>query len=330
MPVERGPKWTASLAAALPGALAGALAGALVGAAAMFFLSGPLVRSALLARPEIAAEAMQKLQDRDLARVVSANRAALETPYAGAWAGAKDGDVVLVEFFDYACPYCRRTNGDIDRLLREDSRLKLVWRELPVLGPDSEAAAIASLAAARAGRFRLFHDALFAAGRPTPPALGEPTRRGRGDFPQLPACPRDRSHRHPDPRDRRPGAAGRGRLRHAEGSDHRGARGGPEPVTVILSRLVRSGFVEALSSSSSAREKMGFDRLSPNGVSSSIGQNLGAQAPSFAPLNPCATTYHSDEPLRLAGGLACLTEAKRRLSSATRSWSAPPASTLAT
>ena len=48
------------------------------------------------------------------------------------------------------------------------------------------------------------------------------------------------------------------------------------------------------------------------------------------PLNPCATTYHSDEPLRLAGGLACLTVAKRRLSSATRSVSAPPASTLAT
>jgi protein-disulfide isomerase len=165
MPVERGPRpgWTALLAAALTGALAGA--------AAMFFLAGPLVHSVLLSRPEIVAEAMQKLQDRELARVVSANRAALETPYAGAWAGARNGDVVLVEFFDYACPYCRRTNGDIDRLLREDGRLKLVWRELPVLGPDSEAAAIASLAAARAGRFRPFHDALFAAGRPTPPAL---------------------------------------------------------------------------------------------------------------------------------------------------------------
>jgi protein-disulfide isomerase len=165
MRIDRGPRsaWTALLAAALTGALAGA--------GAMFFLSGPLVRSALLSRPEIVAEAMQKLQDRELAHAVIANRAALETPYAGAWAGAKDGDVVLVEFFDYACPYCRRTNADIDRLLREDGRLKLVWRELPVLGPDSEAAAIASLGAARAGRYRAFHDALFAAGRPTPPAL---------------------------------------------------------------------------------------------------------------------------------------------------------------
>src|SRR3546814_16222402 len=48
------------------------------------------------------------------------------------------------------------------------------------------------------------------------------------------------------------------------------------------------------------------------------------------PLNPCAITHHSDDSLRLAGGLACLTAVKLRLSSATRSLSAPPASTLAT
>ena len=95
------------------------------------------------------------------------HRAALETPFHGAWAGAANGDVVLVEFFDYACPYCRLTNGDVDRLLREDPRLKVVWRELPVLGPDSEAAAQVSLAAARQGRFRPFHDRMFALGRPT-------------------------------------------------------------------------------------------------------------------------------------------------------------------
>ena len=94
-----------------------------------------------------------------------------------AWAGAADGDVVLVEFFDYACPYCRATNGDVDRLLREDPRLKVVWRELPVLGPDSEAAARVSLAAARQGRFRQFHERMFALGRPTEAVVAAAARR---------------------------------------------------------------------------------------------------------------------------------------------------------
>lgn len=153
--------------------IAASLIGAAIGAAAMLIWSGPLVRSALVGNPEIIDQAIQRLQERDVARMVSANRAALETPFAGAWAGAKDGNVVMVEFFDYACPYCRRTNADVDRVLREDPKLKLVWREYPVLGPDSEAASFASLAAAASGRYRPFHDALFAAGRPTPRALAD-------------------------------------------------------------------------------------------------------------------------------------------------------------
>ena len=53
---------------------------------------------------------MERLQQRDARAAVGQHRAALETPYHGAWAGAADGDVVLVEFFDYACGYCRASN----------------------------------------------------------------------------------------------------------------------------------------------------------------------------------------------------------------------------
>jgi protein-disulfide isomerase len=80
---------------------------------------------------------------------------------------------VLVEFFDYACGYCRASNPHVDRLLREDPRLRVVWREFPVLGPASEQAAIASLAAAKAGRYRRFYDSLFAAGRPSEQTIAE-------------------------------------------------------------------------------------------------------------------------------------------------------------
>jgi len=168
-------------------ALAAGLIGALVGGGAVAYGSRQSVRDYLLENPEVLPEAMDRLRERQAARVVSLNRAALETPFAGAWAGAKDGDVVLVEFFDYACGYCRKSNPDVERLLREDPKLKVVWREWPVLGPDSEAASRISLAAAQAGRFKPFHDRLFAAGRPTPDAVEE-TRSALGLGADLPAA----------------------------------------------------------------------------------------------------------------------------------------------
>ena len=147
--------------------LIGGLVGALLGAGAVALSSPYLIRSYLMQNPEILPEAMDQLREREMAGVVDQHRAALETPFHGAWDGAADGDVVLVEFFDYACGYCRASNPDVDRLLREDPRLKVVWREYPVLGPDSEQAALLSLAAAKAGRYRPFYDRLFATARPT-------------------------------------------------------------------------------------------------------------------------------------------------------------------
>jgi protein-disulfide isomerase len=66
-----------------------------------------------------------------------------------------------------------------------------VWREWPVLGPDSEAAARVSLAAAQAGRFKPFHDRLFAAGRPTPEAVAQ-ARAALGIGAELPGEATDR------------------------------------------------------------------------------------------------------------------------------------------
>ena len=147
------------------------LVGVAIGAGAMLAANGYFIRSYLLEHPEILPEAMERLQAREMASAVAQHRSALETPFHSAWAGAADADVVLVEFFDYACGFCRAANPDVERLLREDPRLKVVWRELPVLGPNSEQAAVASLAAAKAGRFRAFHERLFATARPTPAAV---------------------------------------------------------------------------------------------------------------------------------------------------------------
>lgn len=132
-----------------------------------------IVREYILSHPEILPEAMSRLEARESKRVVDENRARLEKPFAGAWEGASDADVTLVEFFDYACGYCRASLPDIDRLLSEDKKLKVVYRELPILGPQSLDAALASLAVAQQANYATFHRALYKAGRLTPQVIAD-------------------------------------------------------------------------------------------------------------------------------------------------------------
>ncbi|MBZ6377543.1 hypothetical protein B5C34_04390 [Pacificimonas flava] len=124
--------------------------------------TGEAVRAYLLAHPEVIPEAMDVLRGRQATQMIEANRTVIETPYESAWAGNADGDVTLVEFFDFNCPYCRRSHETVKSLLQDDPDLKIVWRQLPVLGPDSERAAYAAILAAEQGKYTAFHDALFA------------------------------------------------------------------------------------------------------------------------------------------------------------------------
>lgn len=125
-----------------------------------------IVHDYILNNPQIIPQAMEKLQADRVAATINDQRGAIETPFSGAWAGAADGDVTMVVFTDYACTFCRASVADIDRLLREDRRLKVVFRELPILSADSEAAARLALSAARSGRYMSVHRALFASGSP--------------------------------------------------------------------------------------------------------------------------------------------------------------------
>ena len=170
-------------------AVAGGILGSVLTAAALFFalpnvLSSRIVRQGLLADPKILPDAVDALRDAQYIPVLSANRAALETPFASSWKGAAKPQVTLVEFFDYACPYCKASNPHIDQLVREDPGLRVVYRELPILGPDSVTAARVSLAASKAGRFSQFHDALWAAGRPAPQTIA--TAAGAANVPATP------------------------------------------------------------------------------------------------------------------------------------------------
>ena len=161
---------------ALVPAIAGGVVGALLTAALLLFaapqfVGSRIVRQGLLADPQILVDTADALRDRQYEPTLAAQRAALETPFASSWKGSAKPDVVLVEFFDYACPYCKASNPFVEQLIKEDKGLRVVYRELPILGPQSVAAARLSLAASKAGKFREFHDALWAAGRPGPETL---------------------------------------------------------------------------------------------------------------------------------------------------------------
>lgn len=135
-------------------------------------LIGPrLVRTALVNDPDILVAGSDALHAKQNREAVEGIRAALETPFSSSWKGASKPEVVMTYFYDYACGFCRQSNPDIERLIAEDKGLRVVYRELPILGPDSVAAARVSLAASKAGRFARFHDALYAAGRPGPQTI---------------------------------------------------------------------------------------------------------------------------------------------------------------
>ncbi|MEH6790660.1 DsbA family protein [Parasphingorhabdus sp.] len=131
-----------------------------------------IVRDYILKNPEIIPEAVEILQNREKASAIDAVRAQIEKPFAGnAFAGNPDGDVTVVEYSDFNCPYCKQTERDIAKLIAEDKNVKVVFRELPILSEASNDAALMALAAAKQGKYYAFHKTMFATGRPTPSTI---------------------------------------------------------------------------------------------------------------------------------------------------------------
>jgi protein-disulfide isomerase len=126
------------------------------------------VREYLLKNPEVIMEALQVLQQRQRAAeaenlkrtIAERGEEILNDPEAPV-GGNPAGDVTLVEFFDYNCPYCRRVAPTVAELEEADPDLRLVYKEFPILGPGSEFAARAALASRRQGKYFSFHNALM-------------------------------------------------------------------------------------------------------------------------------------------------------------------------
>ncbi len=96
-----------------------------------------------------------------LAAVIEARRSEIYDDPQAPVGGNPEGDVTIVEFFDYNCPYCREVAAVLEELVSSDPGVRIVFKEYPILGPGLVVAARAALAAQRQGKYLELHDMLL-------------------------------------------------------------------------------------------------------------------------------------------------------------------------
>ncbi|MCB2107430.1 MAG: DsbA family protein [Rhodobacteraceae bacterium] len=127
-----------------------------------------IVREYLLVNPDVLTEMVDALQAKQEAEQAAAQKAVLAERHGELFEPAEEtiignpkGDVTVVEFFDYNCGYCKSMFPSVMSLLNEDGNIRLVLKELPILGPSSETASKAALASRKQGKYSEFHQALL-------------------------------------------------------------------------------------------------------------------------------------------------------------------------
>jgi len=127
-----------------------------------------IVRDYLVREPEVLIEAFEALEEKkragdiaDKEKAIAENTAAIYEDPDSFVGGNPDGDVTIIEFFDYQCGFCKRTAGDLIEAVEDDGNTKLIMREFPILGPESDIAARAALAAMKQDKYLDLHLALM-------------------------------------------------------------------------------------------------------------------------------------------------------------------------
>ena len=129
-----------------------------------------IIKSYLITNPEIfldvqtaLEEKMEKVQAEKLKVAIADNAAEIYREPEASLAGNADGDITVVEFFDYNCGYCKRGLEEVIKLVEADPKVRVVFKELPILSKGSEQAAHAALAAKKQGKYWEMHKALLTA-----------------------------------------------------------------------------------------------------------------------------------------------------------------------
>lgn len=127
-----------------------------------------LIHDYLLRHPEVISEALKELEAREQRETVASQQKAISTRRAEIFddpkspaAGNLSGPVTIVEFFDYRCPYCKAMAKDLLDAIEADGHVRIVFKDFPILGPQSVYAAQAALAAQLQGKYRDFHLAMM-------------------------------------------------------------------------------------------------------------------------------------------------------------------------
>lgn len=129
-----------------------------------------IVRDYLLNNPELITDAIRILQEKkklaeataDL-QMLASNRAELVSDPDSPVGGNAKGDVTVVEFFDYRCGVCKRIHPIVDQLVKSDPDIRRVYKEWPILGPNSVLAARAAIASRKQGKYLSFHKVMMTA-----------------------------------------------------------------------------------------------------------------------------------------------------------------------
>lgn len=127
-----------------------------------------VVRDYILNNPEIVMEAIAKLREKKRAAELAADRATVANLSGDIFndpqsptGGNVNGDVTVVEFFDYRCGVCKRVHPIVAELVKTDPNIRRVYKEWPILGPDSVLASRAAIASRKQGKYHVFHDAMM-------------------------------------------------------------------------------------------------------------------------------------------------------------------------
>jgi len=130
-----------------------------------------LVKSYLVENPEVVIDAIQAwklkqaaVQEEQQKQALAVLNESLKEDTTTPFLGNEKAQSVIVEFSDYNCPYCKRTFPGIKELLATDADIKIMMMEFPVLGPMSEYAAKAALAAHIQGKYAAFHEGMMDTG----------------------------------------------------------------------------------------------------------------------------------------------------------------------
>lgn len=128
-----------------------------------------MIHEYILNHPEVIIESVNRMQARDKAAeaekqkqmVVALSDDLFNDPNAPVDVTGDNPDVTIVEFFDYQCGYCKKVFPSLKNVMASDDKIRFIYKEFPILGPQSVVAAKAALASVKQGKYSAFHDAMM-------------------------------------------------------------------------------------------------------------------------------------------------------------------------